>query len=180
MSSCGLQAQNISLCEDQYQKEDMQDCFACSKNYLKSNPLDLDAMMLIVKCAQSKSELEFVDKHMRQQYNEHEELFKEKVNFWITHSDLLMKLDDPMSASAGYMIARNIDSNFKGINYKLALAHFTLYSKENNNNEEERSDNAFELTRMLNYINQELVNNPGDTASLTLQKKVEALMKPLK
>src|SRR5690606_13209851 len=115
ISSCGLQAQRTSSCEDHYREKDLQDCFTCSKNYLKSNPLDLGAMMLIVKCAQSKTELEFVDQYMRKQYNEHEALFKEKVEFWITHSDLLMKLEDPMSASAGYLIARNIDSNFNGL-----------------------------------------------------------------
>lgn len=177
IGSCGLKAQDIALCEESYRKNELQNCYNCSKEYLASNPTDLSIMVLIVKCAQSQNELEFIDSFMVLQYNE----LKEKFAFWLIYGDLKMKMKDSMRANVSYLKANEIDSSFIGINYKLALSSFAWHRKIEKKGTGYYSDTErkYSLNEILNYLNRELINNPNDSATLSLKREVEDILDKL-
>lgn len=176
IGSCGLKAQDIALCEESYRKDELQNCYNCSKEYLASNPTDLSAMVLIVKCAQSQNELEFIDSFMVLQYSE----LKEKFAFWLIYGDLKMKMKDSMKANVSYLKANEIDSSFIGINYKLALSSLAWYRKiEKDTGYYSDTERKSSLNKILNYLNRELINNPNDSATLSLKKEVEDILDKL-
>jgi len=177
IGSCALKAQDIVWCEESYQKDELRDCYNCSKEYLASNPTDLGAMALIVKCAQSQEELEYVNQYMKLAYNNHTDLYEKSGTFWIANGDLHMKLADSMRANASYLLARNIDSSFIGINYKVALSSLACY-RENGKYNGYYSDTErnFTLEKIIYSLNRELINNPNDSATLALKKEVENIL----
>jgi hypothetical protein len=177
MASCGLKAQDIKVCEDSYISNDLQKCYNCTKEYLKSNPRDTNAIVLIVKCAQSQNELEFIDSFMVLQYSE----LKEKFAFWLIYGDLKMKMKDSMKANVSYLKANEIDSSFIGINYKLALSSLAWYRKiEKDTGYYSDTESKSSLNKILNYLNRELINNPNDSATLSLKKEVEDILDEFK
>lgn len=192
-SSCGLKAQNIALCEENYRKGELQNCYNCSKEYLASNPTDLKAMVFIAKCAQSQDELAFVYQYMKTHFEEH----KENPDFWITYGDLLMKSGDSVRANERYSVANYINSpkeptttvimgrNDTSIlhpnNYQLALTRWEHYKNvEGVGRYISKKQWIVVLNEIVNYLKRELVNNPDDSASLALKKEVDAILYELR
>lgn len=174
--SCEVKAIDIVTCENYYKKNELKQCFVCTKEYLESNSIDIEAVSLAVKCARSEDELDFIDSFMILQYSE----LKEEFFYWLTYGDLKMKMKDSMRANLAYLNAKEINSNFININYKIALTDFAWYKAIDKSNgyysDAERKSSLYEI---LNHINKELINSPEDSASLALKNKVEALINSL-
>lgn len=168
MCSCNSRAQRIESCKKYYSQNKFDECYECTKEYLKISPDDLDAMILSSKCAQSNEDMEEIEVHLKSKFNQ----YKDEITYWIAMGDLSMRLAEFQRAYLNYLVAKKIDSTHLGINYKLALSDYSyiLYKPKINIVTPQSKQNEMEkLNVALEYINKELSNTPDDSLSLFLK-----------